>query len=169
MNQIARLALHVTVRVNHSDVTVISCHLKSKLLSFPTGNTFVPADEYQRARYGAYALYPRASEAMTLRSHLTDLLAGRGRDIPVILAGDLNDEADAATTQIINGPTGSEIGTHGFSRLDVGDGDRMFNLAPSIPEPRRYTRIYRGRRELIDHITLNPNVKGQLDLPVGGQ
>jgi hypothetical protein len=68
----------------------------------------------------------------------------------VILAGDLNDEVDAATTQILNGPTGSEIGTVGFGRPDRGDGDRMFNLAPLIPEPQRYSRVYRGRQELID-------------------
>ena len=28
----------------------------------------------------------------------------------------------------------------------------MWNLAPLIPEQRRFTRVYRGRPELIDHI-----------------
>lgn len=150
-NQIARPALQVTVRANNTDVTVISCHLKSKLLSFPTGNSFVPADENQRARYGAYALYRRASEATTLRTHITDLMDD-GRTRPVVLAGDMNDEVDAATTQILNGPPGSEIGTLGFDRPDKGDTARLFNLAPQIPEADRYSRIYRGRGELIDHI-----------------
>jgi hypothetical protein len=75
--------------------------LKSKLLSFPGG--FVPADEDQRARFAAYALYRRASEATTLRSHLDALLNGSGREMAVILTGDMNDEVDAATTQILNG------------------------------------------------------------------
>lgn len=151
LNQIARPALQVTVRANNTDVTVISCHLKSKLLSFPTGNTFVPADENQRARYGAYALYRRSSEAATLRTHVTSII-GDGVTRPVVLAGDMNDEVDAATTQILNGPPGSEIGTLGFDRPDNGDTTRLFNLAPRIPEADRYSRIYRGRRELIDHI-----------------
>ncbi len=38
----------------------------------------------------------------------------------------MNDEMDAATTQILNGPPGSEIGTVGFGRPDDGDGDRMW-------------------------------------------
>jgi hypothetical protein len=66
--------------------------------------------------------------------------------------GDLNDEPEAATTQILYGPPGSEIGTGGFNQPDQGDGQRLWNLAARIPEPERYSRIYRGRRELIDHI-----------------
>ena len=64
----------------------------------------------------------------------------------------MNDEVDAATTQILNGPPGSEIGTRGFDIPDAGDRQRLFNLAPLIPEDRRVSRRYRGRGELIDHI-----------------
>jgi endonuclease/exonuclease/phosphatase family metal-dependent hydrolase len=70
----------------------------------------------------------------------------------VIVLGDLNDEVEAATTQIRNGPTGSEIGTGGFNQPDHGDRQRQWNLAPRIPEAQRFSRIYRGREELIDHI-----------------
>jgi endonuclease/exonuclease/phosphatase family metal-dependent hydrolase len=150
MHQMGRGGLQVTVRVNNLDVHIITAHLKSKLLTFPSG--FSPANEDQRARFGAYALYRRASEATTLRDHLNGLLAGSGEETAVVLGGDMNDEVDAATTQILNGPGGSEIGTVGFNRPDRGDGDRMWNLAPLIPEEQRFSRIYRGRRELIDHI-----------------
>lgn len=151
MNQMGRGALQCTVRANNRDVRLISCHLKSKLLTFP-GGRFNARDEDERARFGAYALYRRASEATTLRSHLNAQLAGAGRDEAVILAGDLNDEVSASTTQIFNGPPGSEIGTPGFDRPDAGDGERMRNLAPLIPESERFSRLYRGRPELIDHI-----------------
>ena len=40
-----------------------------------------------------------------------DLLTGHPQSAVVVL-GDLNDEVEAATTQIVNGPPGSEIGTH---------------------------------------------------------
>jgi hypothetical protein len=69
-----------------------------------------------------------------------------------LLLGDMNDGVEAATTQILNGPPGSEIGTTGFDRPDQGDATRMFNLAPLIPEARRVSRIFRGRGELIDHV-----------------
>jgi endonuclease/exonuclease/phosphatase family metal-dependent hydrolase len=150
MGQMGRGALQVTMRANGRDVHVITAHLKSKLLTFPGG--FAPTDEDQRARFAAYALYRRASEATTLRTHLDGLLTGGGRDIATVLTGDMNDEVEAATTQILNGPPGSEIGTVGFGRPDGGDGDRMWNLAPLISAEQRFTRKYRGRPELIDHI-----------------
>jgi Endonuclease/Exonuclease/phosphatase family len=151
MNQMGRPALRVTVRANNRDVHIVCTHLKSKLLTFP-GGSFTPVDEDQRARFAAYALYRRASEATTLRMHLDQLLDGGGREMPVILAGDMNDEVEAGTTLILNGPPGSEIGSTGFDQPDRGDGDRMWNLAPLIPLERRFTRLYRGRMELIDHI-----------------
>jgi hypothetical protein len=45
---------------------LVTCHLKSKLLTFPNG-AFSTRDEALRARYGAYALYRRAAEAVTVR------------------------------------------------------------------------------------------------------
>jgi hypothetical protein len=55
MNQMGRSALQVTVRASNREVRIVTAHLRSKLLSFPNG--FTPADEDQRARYSAYALY----------------------------------------------------------------------------------------------------------------
>jgi hypothetical protein len=129
------------------------------------GNQFQPNDEGERYRYAAYALYKRTAEAITIRQRLNELLAdpnelenpdaGTGRSTPVVFCGDLNDEVEAATTQIIQGPSGSEIGTGGFEREDKGDGFRMWNLAPRLPavdgKP-PFTRLYKGRGELIDHI-----------------
>jgi endonuclease/exonuclease/phosphatase family metal-dependent hydrolase len=151
MNQMGRSALRVSVRANNRDVHIVCAHLKSKLLTYP-GRRFTPSDEDQRARFASYALYRRSSEATTVRAHLDGLLEGDGRDLPVVLAGDMNDEVDAATTLILNGPPGSEVGSTGFDQPDLGDGDRMWNLAPLIPEERRFSRLYRGRMELIDHI-----------------
>lgn len=151
MNQMGRSAVQVTIRANNTDVRLVTCHLKSKLLTFP-GGRFGTDDPDERARVAAYALFRRASEATTLRVHANTVLAGRGRSEPYVLMGDFNDEVDAATTQILNGPPGSEIGTVGFDRPDRGDGDRLWNLAPLIPPAERFSRIYRGRPELIDHV-----------------
>ena len=67
----------------------------------------------------------------------------------------LTREPTAATTQILLGPPGSEIGTGGFDQPDRGDGSRLWNLAPLIPEEDRWSRVYRGRRELIDHLLVS--------------
>jgi predicted extracellular nuclease len=151
---------------------VVTAHLKSKLISYPrqagivTGTQWQPNDDGERLRYAGYAASLRTAEAMTIRAHLDTLLHnpadpddGTGRDTAVVFAGDLNDEPEAATTQIIKGAGGSEIDPQpgsGFARPDRHDGYRMWNLAPLLPtgpngEPPS-TRVYRGRGELIDHI-----------------
>jgi endonuclease/exonuclease/phosphatase family metal-dependent hydrolase len=140
-------------------VWLVTCHLKSKLLTFP-GGRFSTNDEGERARFGAYALNRRAAEAVTVRATATELLDGQGRQRAVVVLGDLNDEPEAATTQILHGPPGSEIGTGGFNQPDQGDGQRLWNLATRIPELQRFSRIYRGRRELIDHILVSHRAVG---------
>jgi hypothetical protein len=71
----------------------------------------------------------------------------------VIVLGDLNDEPLAATTPNLLGPPGSEINTRGFDLDDHGEAQRLWNLAPrTLPEDRRFSRVFNGRPELIDHI-----------------
>jgi endonuclease/exonuclease/phosphatase family metal-dependent hydrolase len=155
MSAMGRPGLRVRVEQDSgTTLDVISCHLKSKLLTFP-GGRFSPKDEDERARFAVYALSRRAAEAAAIRAYATDLLAGDGQHRAVIVAGDLNDEPEAATTQLLYGPPGSEIGTPGFDHPDSGDGQRLWNLAPLIPEPQRFSRVYRGRGELIDHLLVS--------------
>jgi endonuclease/exonuclease/phosphatase family metal-dependent hydrolase len=131
INTMGRPALDVRVHLGGVDIEIITAHFKSKLLTFP-GGRFSPHDEAERGRFAAYALYRRSAEATTVRAASTDLLTGHPQRAVVVL-GDLNDEVEAATTQILNGPSGSEIGTTGFDRPDKGDAQRLWNLAPRIP------------------------------------
>ncbi len=142
------------LRVRTGGLDLVICHLKSKLLTFP-GGRFSPRDEGERARYGAYALQRRGAEAATVRAEADRLLGGAVSERPVVVLGDLNDEPQAATTQILLGPPGSELGSAGFDRPDRGDPWRLWNLAPLIPAEHRYTRVFAGRRELIDHILVS--------------
>ena len=61
-----RPALQVRVRIQDTDIDLIAAHFKSKLLTFPP-NRFSPHDEGERARFGAYALYRRAADAVIVR------------------------------------------------------------------------------------------------------
>jgi endonuclease/exonuclease/phosphatase family metal-dependent hydrolase len=103
----------------------------------------------------AYALNRRTAEAVSVRALADRLLAGEGKSRQVMVVGDLNDEPEAATTQILLGPPGSELGTGGADRPDQGDDMRLWNLAPRIPEAERYSRKYHGRAELIDHLLVS--------------
>src|SRR5262249_18825740 len=161
--EMGRGAVAITVASDAGDpVRLVTAHLKSKLLTFP-GGRFQPDDEDERARFAAYALYRRAAEAATLRAWVTTALAGAGDNRRLTLTGDLNDAEQAATTQLLLGPPGSEIHTGGFDRPDQGDHQRLWNLAPLMPDGKNYSRIYEGRKELIDHILVSAALVKPID------
>jgi endonuclease/exonuclease/phosphatase family metal-dependent hydrolase len=144
LDAMGRGALAITVAPpDGAPVQLISTHLKSKLLTFP-GGRFQPHDKDERARYATYALDRRAAEAATLRSWTTSTLTDAA-GARLILTGDLNDTPQAATTQILLGPPGSEIDTPGFHRRDQGDTRRLWNLAPLMPLGKGYSRVDQGR------------------------
>jgi len=167
INALGRPGLRARFRLDRRTVDVVSVHLKSKLLSFP-GGRFSPSDEDERARYAVYALHRRAAEAAGIRSYVTALLTAEP-GASVVVAGDLNDSPQAATTQLLHGPPGSEVGTGGFDRPDLGDAQRLWNVAGFIDEEERWSRVYRGRRELIDHVLVSaPLVHDVVGATTGG-
>ena len=64
----------------------------------------------------------RPAEAATTRIVASRLLAGDGQQRRVLVMGDLNDTEYSATTTLVAGPGGSEIGTAGFSHKGQHDG-----------------------------------------------
>ncbi|MEW9533976.1 endonuclease/exonuclease/phosphatase family protein [Microbispora sp. NPDC049125] len=160
VHQMGRGALAVRVEeASGRSLVMVACHLKSKLLSFPPGPggrpRFNPRDEGERARVAAYALNRRTAEAVTVRALADRLLDGAGTERQVMVVGDLNDEPRAATTQILLGPPGSELDTRGADVPDKGDAMRLWNLAPRIPDAERFSRVYHGKPELIDHLLVS--------------
>lgn len=155
ITKMGRGALRIVVSPKPGiSINLINAHLKSKLLTFssPLGKArFSPRDENERAQVAGLALLKRTAESVALRAKANAVLENNDRQGLIIL-GDLNDVPSAATTQIFQGPTGSEIKTSGFERRDQGDDTRLFNLAPLIDESRRYSRIHQNNKELIDHI-----------------
>lgn len=160
-NAMGRGALQVRVLVGDERLDVVVAHLKSKLISYP-GGRFQPKDEGERGRYAVYALGRRAAEAYALRRLADLLVAGEGQRRAVVVLGDFNDGVDAASTQILQGPAGSEFGTGGEKTPDAGDAWRLWNLAPLLADEESFSRVYKGRGELIDHIFVSHRLKGQV-------
>jgi endonuclease/exonuclease/phosphatase family metal-dependent hydrolase len=170
--QIPRPALQIAVAHNGGEIDIVTAHLKSKLLTF--GGNFSTTDETLRAQTAYFALERRAAEAITLREHVSSRLSA-GRNVVVL--GDLNDGPEAATTQILYGPPGSqprgpEDATHltgAFQRADASDAQRLFNVAKFVPEPIRWSRRHNGQNELLDHILssagLMPRLNGLRQVP----
>jgi endonuclease/exonuclease/phosphatase family metal-dependent hydrolase len=170
--QLPRPAFQITIAHAGGEIDIVTAHLKSKLLTF--GGNFSTTNERLRAHTAYFALERRAAEAATLREHVTGLLsAGR----KVVVLGDLNDGPEAATTQIVYGPPGSqprgpEDATHAsgaFQRADDEDDQRLFNVTKLVPENIRWSRRDNGQKELLDHILasegLMPRVNGLRQVP----
>ena len=90
-----------------------------------------------------------------MRAAADALLDGHGGERAVIVLGDLNDQPLAATNADRARPARLRD-RHG--RLPATRPRRphaAWNLAPLIPEERRFTRVFHGRKELIDHILVS--------------
>jgi endonuclease/exonuclease/phosphatase family metal-dependent hydrolase len=165
LSQFPRPAFQITVAHHGRMLDIVTAHLKSK--------NFSTTDETLRARTAYFALERRAAEATSLREHVTALLL-TGRD--VIVLGDLNDGSEAATTQILYGPPGSQprgpddaTSPSGAFQRDNEDNRRMFNVTKLVPENLRWSRRHNGQNELLDHILasqgLMPRVNGLRQVP----
>jgi endonuclease/exonuclease/phosphatase family metal-dependent hydrolase len=161
LKEMGRGAVRARLQVGGKTIQVVTAHLKSKLLEFP-GGAFSTNDEGLRLRVADAALIRRAAEAGAIRKAVTQLLVDGPND-GVVVMGDLNDEALAATTEILYGPPGSQPGTGGFDPADAGDPQRLFNVTGFIPPERRYSRIFEGKKELIDHIMVSRALVPQID------
>ena len=147
-------------------IRFITVHLKSKLITYP-GGRFAPRNENERAIGAGLGLLRRTAEAVTVRQYLNNLLASDAAARTIAL-GDFNDEPRAATTQMFLGPEDADA-----TSSDKFDDVRLYNLVDSIPrrgdatkdkwflpEGERFSRIYNGRRELIDHLFASKNLLG---------
>ncbi len=149
--QFQRAILRAVVDVQGLDLTVYVAHLKSKGPLIGEGED---GDDPFIASLGqARATFVRAAEAAALRHLiLADLKDSKK---PVIVLGDLNDTPDAASTQIVRGPTPHK------------DMDREEKLAlwdvvlyssfrvAAERSPQIHTHIHDGERDILDHILVS--------------
>jgi endonuclease/exonuclease/phosphatase family metal-dependent hydrolase len=151
VGSLGRGALHAVLRLPaNRRLRIVTAHLKSKLLSFPGGRRF-PISEHERARGAGFALIRRSAEAVALRVYLNTLMAGE--QTPTVLVGDLNDEPQAVTTALLQGPPDGNS-----ERPDSGDDVRLNNLADWLPKKHQFSRLYEGSAELIDHILVSQDL-----------
>jgi endonuclease/exonuclease/phosphatase family metal-dependent hydrolase len=172
VGQFPRPAFRITVAHNGGQIDIVTAHLKSKLLTF--GGQFSTSNETLRAQTAYFALERRAAEATSLRQYVTDRL-NAGRNLVVL--GDFNDGPEAATTEILYGPPGSQPrgpddatrAAGAFQRADTADARRLFNVTTLLPDNVRWSRRHNGQNELLDHILasegLMPRANGLRQVP----
>ncbi|PSL19992.1 endonuclease/exonuclease/phosphatase family protein [Shimia abyssi] len=110
LSRLSRPILKVRIPVGDQIITVLNCHMKSKLGEYlrPAGADFAPEsdltqyDPVGRALGSLRAAVRRMAEAWVLRRAIvTELEQGR----PVLTLGDFNDGEHAVSSEIISGET----------------------------------------------------------------
>ena len=141
---------------NGASCAILNAHLKSKR---PLLERNSPADDpgnfmfLERAKGAMGSLVLRAGEALALRREILQL--ARASSLPVIVAGDLNDEVSAVTSDIVLGEAPRRFEQdaaikQGFWDVELYSAARV-HLRRS--ERRDFTtHIYNGHHSAIDHI-----------------
>jgi endonuclease/exonuclease/phosphatase family metal-dependent hydrolase len=132
------------------EVIVFVVHLKSKNPMIRGGAD--PHDPMERAMGKARSLIRRAAEATALRHLLLDVL--QGQDKAVIAMGDVNDDGNAVTSEIVSGsPPWRKLPFE--KKLMIWD-VLLYNVkdiqARQSYQDVYYTHIHNGHYENLDHI-----------------
>jgi len=151
---IIQATLQVETAHGPLELTVMVVHLKSKRPMFR--NSKVDKDDPLEIAWGqALALVTRATEAAALRYILVETMRNNNR--PVILMGDLNDNAHSVTSEIISG-------TPPYRRLPQNKKAAIWDIllsnvkdiqARSSYQDFYYTHIFNGIYDSLDHIFVN--------------
>ncbi|MEM8922611.1 MAG: endonuclease/exonuclease/phosphatase family protein [Actinomycetota bacterium] len=137
---------------------LFNAHLKSKRPKYPSGSTASNErnfEFYERAEGSFRSLALRAGEALALRREVLRRLAGAHE--PVIVAGDLNDEVGAVTTEMIAG----EAPWRGWNILtkkrfwDVEMYSAVRSHLRRTEHSSIYTHIWNGHYGTIDHVLVS--------------
>lgn len=144
-------------------LTIFVAHLKSKRPKFLAGE--FDKDPIVTALGAVRSLVVRAAEAAALRSLI---IAARnewvdGKRRPVIVLGDLNDDIDSVTTQMLVGrrPFGRDgkIRRRDYHFRTIDLMLSSYELAPPDPE-RAYTHVFDGNGSIIDMILVSADFFG---------
>jgi endonuclease/exonuclease/phosphatase family metal-dependent hydrolase len=155
---IERPIQHVVIDVGEDGMQtellhVINVHLKSKL---PTSIPGQKVDNFTWRTASGWAegfflsSMKRMSQALEVR-WLVDQILDEDLDASIIVAGDFNAEPNEVPVLAIRGDVES-----------TGNGDLarrvLVPIEQTIPEPSRFTLIYQGRGEMIDHMLVTRNL-----------
>jgi endonuclease/exonuclease/phosphatase family metal-dependent hydrolase len=141
-------------------LVVLVAHLKSKRGKVMAGE--FTQDPVVEALGALRAQVVRAAEAAALRAQVVierdTWIDGKRR--PVIVLGDLNDDLDAVTTQMVLGrrffPT-NDAGVAARSTYRANSRMTLFSAFEIAPPPagQSHTYVFDGRASLIDHILMS--------------
>lgn len=140
---------------NGAPINVLCVHLKSKKERFdfdehiPSRHRRQDTSDIDEMARGTFrSLQARAHEALAVRLILSDLMKERV-DEPFLVLGDLNDDLDSLTTQILEGRPLRSIQDLMVTENDLKS---IFDVTLFLEAGARWSYVRKGSRVALDHI-----------------
>ncbi|NEQ96850.1 MAG: hypothetical protein F6K30_09020 [Cyanothece sp. SIO2G6] len=150
-----RLPLSATFTFEGEDVTVVNNHFSSKGGSVPLFGSVQPTDLGQEDPSINGSLNERREQAQAVNDFVDTLFAA-DPDANVVVLGDLNEFEFVSPLDILDGTAVST--NNGFGFEATGDDAILQNLVETLPENERYTFIFQGNSQTLDHILVSNNL-----------
>ncbi|MCY4487147.1 MAG: endonuclease/exonuclease/phosphatase family protein [Deltaproteobacteria bacterium] len=139
---VARFSLHGS---GYEPVIVVNNHFTSKYGSSPMFGWVQPWIELQDAPYVNGGIEQRRLQAHTVRQFVVRQLAD-DRDAQIVVLGDFNDFEFSSPLKIL--------------------GRALENLTERLPANERYTYIYEGNSQSLDHILVSPSLSASAEVDI---
>ena len=131
----------------HAPVTVINNHFNSKRGSSPLVGQIQPSTELQESPGVNSGVDHRRRQARAVHDFVTARLAARG-DAHIVVLGDFNEFAFVSPLRILE--------------------RSLYNLTRNLPPSERYTYIFEGNAQSLDHVLVSPSLSAWYEGRSGG-
>ncbi|MEM9227999.1 MAG: endonuclease/exonuclease/phosphatase family protein [Pseudomonadota bacterium] len=158
----ARLPLAASFVFNGEEVTVVNNHLSSKGGSSPILGTTQPFEDLQEDPNVNGSLDERREQAQAVNDFV-DTVLDSDPDANVIVLGDMNEFEFVSPLDILAGTV--ESANAGESTVPGGPAI-LSNLTDLIPEDERYTFIFQGNSQSLDHILTSFDLLGSAEVDI---
>lgn len=150
----SRPVFEVVVAPGERQVTIYTVHWKSKIptaLSSGAGQTWPWANFFEVAQGRMISEVTRMAQAMGLRK-LIDRKLAEDPEALIAVAGDFNDVLDSEAVRMI-------LGDSRAVRASELAASELWACETELPSDKNYTMIYRGNRQMLDHIFVSRPLK----------
>lgn len=148
--QFSRPVFEVELEIGSARLVVYTVHWKSKIptpLSSGAGQTWPWANFYEVSQGRFISEVTRMAQAMGLRK-LIDARLEANPSALIAVAGDFNDVLDSEVARMITGDARAVRSTE-MAALELWPCEEV------LPKEKCYTMIYRGLRQMLDHIVVS--------------
>lgn len=150
----ARLPLAADFEFNGQEITIVNNHFSSKGGSSPIVGVDQPFEELQENPDVNGSLDERREQAQAVNDFVDGVFASDA-DANVVVVGDLNEFEFISPLDILAGTVES---TNGGRDTLAGGAAVLTNLINDIPEDERYSFIFQGNSQQLDHILVSDSL-----------